>query len=777
MSKAIFILCAGLAGGLCAEPLQNIALGKACTFSRKPNYHLTRDDDDGRQLTDGKYAKDNTGCLWTRRDSVGWSGNAMGARITPKTVTVDLGADMPIRGFSWNLAFGSAGVTFPESIDIYVSSDGQEWHHVGDLLARAVARRIMPPPGYYNVYRAWADDMPCHGRYVMFLTVNAPYCFVDEIEVYRGDDALLARPMAGEPTKDPVKFHKTLLIRNRLLRDADEVGASGEIRAEVAKVQMEDFAPDFRTELPINRAQRMIFAANAARLRKSGLAKPAFWTNDRWENLSPVAVPPAEAVQVRELALEMMRGEVRGVTVNVANPTDAELTCDFTVEGFDGTTPVLCQEVVFTDMKYYRPNCSALRSGDGPHVRFPVPAGVSKQVWMSVRRPTGAAGVRRGRAVARLSDGTVLTVPLAVTVHGIDLPEAPALRVGGWDYLNGNGFAKSPATRRPSIEYLRQIGVNVAWAGKGAMPTKAAFDGKGELTGPLDFTAWDRWLRDFPGMRVYAVFANFGAEFCGEKIGTERCSRMMAAYFRAWRAHLRAAGFDGTERRVLLLPFDEPNDPRQADRILLSLRPIRAGGHPEIGAFMDPQFLEPEKIPAEFWDLCDVISPLYSQIEPSPQRMRFYAGLAAKGKEIWLYEAHGPSRIYDPVLYYRRQAWAAYALGSRVTGSQFWAFGCGGGIANSWTAYAQTRTEYSPYFVTPEGPMDAKQCEGIREGQEDFELLRLHEARFGRAETEKVVAAALEGLPYGNPDWDAPNRRHGLLDGLRVQMLRRLAGK
>ena len=766
-----------LATTLGAAPLQNIALGKVCTFMKKPNYALTCDKDDPLQLTDGKYRRDNNGCLWTSKESVGWQGAGNVMRVWPPSVMVDLGADMPIRGFSWNLAFGIAGVTFPDSIDIYVSLDGKAWHHVGDMLARAVGFRIMPPPGYYNVYRAWVDDMFCHGRYVMFVPVDDPYCFVDEIEVYRGDDSLLLRPMPGEPTTDPIKFHKTLLVRNRLRRDADAVDAPNDVRARISTVFAEDFKPDFKTILPLNDVHRAIFAANARRLKQNGIDKPALWSSERWENFSPIGVPPFGAIEKCKLSIEMMRGEVRAVTVNVVNPMDAEFVCDFRVEGFYENTPILCQEVVFTDTRQYRAVSSALVSGDGPCVSFSVPAGTSKQVWISVRRPRGAAGVRRGRVVAYATDGTVLTAPLTVTLYDIDCPQEPTLLVGGWDYLNGSGHAKNMNTRQKSINYIRDLGVRIAWATRAAMPGGAKFDGNGNLAGPLDFTAWDKWIADVPGMRVYAVYVPVNSDFLGEKVGTARCGRMIESYCRAWGEHLRERGFDGVKRRVLILPFDEPNSPAQADRILRCIRPVRAAGCPEIGIFIDPQFPQPGKVSSEFWELCDVVCPLYAGIVQEPTSIEFYSGLVAKGKKVWLYGAHGPVRIYDPVLYYRRQAWAAYMIGGRETASQFWAFGCGGGIGNSWTAYSQKGVEYSPYFVTPEGPVDSKQCEGLREGIEDFELLCLYEARFGRDATSVIVEQALDRLPYGDPDWDVPNRPHGILDQLRVMMMRRLAQK
>ena len=73
-------------------------------------------------------------------------------------------------------------------------------------------------------------------------------------------------------------------------------------------------------------------------------------------------------------------------------------------------------------------------------------------------------------------------------------------------------------------------------------------------------------------------------------------------------------------------------------------------------------------------------------------------------------------------------------------GIGFWAFGDGGGIGDSWHAYAQTYHEYSPYFVSPTGTMEAKQSEGIFEGAEDFEYLSMLKERI--AENEKANAHA-----------------------------------
>ena len=101
----------------------------------------------------------------------------------------------------------------------------------------------------------------------------------------------------------------------------------------------------------------------------------------------------------------------------------------------------------------------------------------------------------------------------------------------------------------------------------------------------------------------------------------------------------------------------------------------------------------------------------------------FYLKQRDRGKTLWLYACAGPSRLLDPVSYYRAQEWQCFTLGAK--GAFYWAFGCGGGRGDSWHAYAQPGHEYSPYYVSKTDTMAAKQSEGIREGVEDYEYFSM----------------------------------------------------
>lgn len=134
--------------------------------------------------------------------------------------------------------------------------------------------------------------------------------------------------------------------------------------------------------------------------------------------------------------------------------------------------------------------------------------------------------------------------------------------------------------------------------------------------------------------------------------------------------------------------------------------------------------------------------------------------------------AYGPSRTFDPIAYYRLQAWQAFDLGSEGSGSLFWAFGTAHGIGwNSWTAYHQKSTEYVPFFVSPDGVMPAKQSEAIRESAYDYEYLKMLSERCGRERAMRYVEEALEAYPCEDYDWDRKGRDHSVLDRLRLRIL------
>ena len=760
----VLFLSAAVCKIVLANGFVNIAIGKPVTFQREPTYFLARDPDDAKQLTDGKFA-DPANFWCDRLHCVGWQSLS----VVVACATIDLGEEMPICGFSWQFAFGRAGVEIPESINVYVSSDGVSWYFAGALLDRALTLQGVPPPTQYRVFRAHAEDMPCHGRYVRFVATQKGFVFCDELEVYRGDDSLLKEPHKGASTSDPISFERSVQLQSRLLKEAEVAGASKDVVARISQEVDVGVLAKNPTVLPVCDVQRDIWAANVTRLRNRGYEEPVLWENCRWDNLSPIEVPAASSVDAKPVTLDMMRNEVRSASVNVLNPTSQELACEFSVEGFGDDVSILPHEVLYTDSRLFRVTASALRAGQEGRVSFTVPAGVSRQVWIMVRRPRGKPGVRKGTIVVRLSNGQILRRPFHLRVRNLDFPTKQSLRVGGWDFLDA-AFVQKITNLEKVLELQRDIGMDTPWANRSTAPQNANFDESGNLVSELDFSRWDYWTQRIrPDAGAYALFWDVKDSFCGEKSGTSRFDRMVISYLKAWIAHARSKGLNG--RRILLLLVDEPSTAEKQELICRWMRPIRRAGIPEFASFEDPQFEEPWTVSKEFWDLCDVICPITSMARKNDRVFAFWKDLASQGKEIWLYSAHGPSRTFDPVSYYRMQAWVAFAIGSKETSSHFWHFTYSG---DSWHAYRQKGTEYSPYFLSEDGVMPSKQSEAIREGVEDYEYLVMLAAKIGRKKMDKLCSRVLERLPYGDPDWDVSGCDHDYLDKVRTAVLDRL---
>lgn len=170
---------------------ENVAANKPVKFDTPPNYPQTTDADDARQMTDGAFSSSTP--IWNGKETVGWVGE------TPAVFTVDLGQVRPIRGAGIHFAAGSAGVEWPASIQMFVSDTGEKYTPVGDVMQLLTAR---PPKKGYAAAWLSTDKLQTHGRFVKFSLTprnlgNGAYIFMDEIEIHRGEDEWLSRPLAA----------------------------------------------------------------------------------------------------------------------------------------------------------------------------------------------------------------------------------------------------------------------------------------------------------------------------------------------------------------------------------------------------------------------------------------------------------------------------------------------------------------------------------------------------------------------------------------------------
>ena len=796
MNARIFLLVVSGALMSWAAP-ENVALKKPYTLSPAPNYGYCTDPGDAAQVTDGIYSQ---GYFWTQKSTVGWN------NVAPVYVTIDLGKTEPIRGVSWSCAAGVAGVTWPECLYVLVSDDKKTWTCLGDLCESGTADH-QPPEKGYALFRYATDKLQGRGRYVCIVAADQPFCFVDEIEVWRGDDAWLSGELPGQKVDDPKAFYTQARIRSgvaaRLRADLAAILAQTETRSDAEafaalktraaalKEQIPAFADSLpaeqKTVLPYGALHEAILALHAPVLQAAGVKSPLVWQSDRWSPLTLTALPPSHA-GAEKVALDLMRGEVRGEVFNITNPDAAPLDVALAVRGLPAAISLEVCEVLFTDTQNRTPIASALKRlspDEKGMMRVRVPGGCTRQVWLSCRRPGGAARTYDGVVGIASADGRFAKeLALQVRIRNLDFPKRPTLHVGGWDYVQGKAdYYRAPGNLEANLALMRDLYVDSPWATSAVFPQGAKFDGDGSLLNEsaLDFSEWDAWVTRWHGAREYCVFFGVEASFNGEKMGTPRFNAMVGAWLGAWTRHLKAQGLSSDQLVILLV--DEPHELKQDAVIVAWASAVRAAKL-DVVLFEDPTYEDPSKGDPAMFAASDVLCPNTPMMVQQGEPFRaFYRQRREAGKTLWLYSCSGPAKLLDPVAYHRAQAWLAFQMGAE--GSFYWAFGCGGGIGDSWHAYAQAYAEYSPYFVGPDGVMESKHSEAIREGVQDYEYLRMlrdaaakakpsggHAAWAARANAALTdgVAEAVKAVTPTNLFWSVEKDRTAM-DAVRVRVL------
>jgi hypothetical protein len=339
-----------VAAGAAAAPAHaNVAKGCPYALDPQPSYGYCTDADDKAQLTDGLYT---SGYFWTQKSTVGWT------HARPVTITLDLGADVPVRGLSYNTAAGVAGVEFPTSIMALISVDGRSFHSLGDLVALSMAHGI-PTPGEYALHRFWTDSLKAHGRYLkLFIDPAGAYCFVDEIEVFRGEDAWAALPLPGEEIRYPMEYFQDNLfdaaVKRRIGYDLEaaravvtaaglEAGLLGALKQEIAAIEkaigeIPQLDPaGFRSVFPLNDLHARVYALYGAVRSARGIPPLTVWGANPWDFLQPADLP--EKAPAATLAIAAMRGETRAGAINLSNNTPKPMRAKLTFAGLPGGAP------------------------------------------------------------------------------------------------------------------------------------------------------------------------------------------------------------------------------------------------------------------------------------------------------------------------------------------------------------------------------------------------------------------------------------------------------
>ena len=787
LALSVNMAAAGAGGAELPPGLVNIALGKPYAFGSPPNYGLCTDAGDTAQLTDGVYTK---GLFWSEKSTVGWGGQRV-------AVTVDLGTVQPIRGVSYNTAAGAAEVLWPELILVMVSDDGKTYYVAGDLVALSAAHGAPPAEGHYAVHRYWTDQLATHGRFVkLVIEKRGPYTFVDEIEVYRGNDAWVGQPRTGRKSEDTMELHKeavmTLHVRQRLTDDLKAVretlkNVAGKEQLERELAGIEQLIPGvqapplegFRAILPLNDLHKRIFAVQASVWRANGVKPLAVWQKNRWDMLSPTEPLSGGA----KVDLVMMRNEWRSAAFNLSNAGASPATLRLSITGLPGGRNPKCvsvRDVPFTDTKSGVPVAAALpeAESDGANYLFQIESGMTRQVWLTFNSKDIPAGDYEGQVVA---EPGAIRIPVRLKVCPIALPDQPTLHLGGWDYTDASSmFDVTEQNRSALIRHLQEHCVDTPWASSSVMPN-GKYDKDGTMIEPPDAKSFKSWIERWPNARNYFVFSCVGEQFAGFEMGTPPFKQAVASWINWWAGQL--AKWNVKPEQLGLLLVDEPGTPQQ-DKVIVEYGKVIRAAQPKVIVWEDPIWLDPQKGSPEMFAASTILCPqLPMWVSQGKPFADFYAKQREAGKELWFYTCSGPGRLLDPYACHRMQQWFCWQYGAK--GSCFWAFG-DSSDASSWNEYISKSGAYTPVFLDARTVTPGKHMEAIREGMEDYEYLRM--LRDGLAELQKkgasgkavvaaeaLLASAAERVTAclkqpSDINWREPKDR-SIADQVRVEIL------
>ena len=752
----VLLLCVrGNPAMAASTELDNIARGTRYTFSKPPSYSLCTDEGDATDLTDGvRSGQGPESGFWTEKSTVGWA-HPRG----PVIITMDLGKVEPISGAAVCTASGGAGVSLPLSIVIEVSDDNQTFYTVGDMVHLG-EERWPPAYGTYSPHVYRTTTLRTRGRYVRFVCLASNiFLFFDEIEVYRGEDIWPAEGLASPSGGEEEWLDRTRLTRigcsRRIRQDLEQVedevaradlvpGAKEEadallagIREELGTLTWPADARDFKAILPLNPLHARVFAIYGRLLQANGLAPMTVWHTPRYRLLPLLAKPEGD---LTSLQVSMMSGERRAEVINLTNASATPRTVQLQLKGL----PARIQQVEYVDTREAKPVASALHPVNQQNGNWitTVPAGMTRQIWFSFEPADLEAGQHEG-TIAITSGDFAQDVPIVLDISPIRFPASPRLTTAMWDYAVDAMYGvtdQNQAAVRDAV--LGDSILNGMWAPANRLPWPPSADAEGNLTGDIDFTMWDEYVRYWPGKRLYAVFAAFNAQtrFLGLEPGTPPFDRAVSQWAAKWAAHNRELGLEPGQAAVLFI--DEPTDAEWFEATYRWAKAFRDGSR-EITVFNDPSGHHLDQdFGAELVEASDIVCPTVSHFGlASPRIKEELRGLHKRGKDLWFYMCSGPVRQYD-TSYYRLQPWHCFQ--NNAVGSGFWALGDNGN-GDSWNEYwSVARTAYTPFFLGEKEIATSKHWEALREGVADYEYLAMLRDRVAALRARGVADPALQ---------------------------------
>ena len=505
------------------------------------------------------------------------------------------------------------------------------------------------------------------------------------------------------------------------------------------------------------------------------------WDKSPWDNVLPVQFPPDAPRECKALALTMGQNEYESCSVAMVNLSEGELNVDVSLK--DLALPIVLRQAMWaTDLDGAKVN-DALPLLEGS---LTIPSGESREVWLTVHTRDQAAGDYR-TSIEVASQDTAVTIPLAVTVHPVALPDDKPLYTFYWDELVPEWCGAELA--QAYVEDMRRHYVNVArthpW------PLRMKFDAAGEPT--CDYTDMDEVLDAYRLLDPKLIVFWLGAENYLEK-QKDFFSDAWKLRFKTWLTgfvkHLEARGW-GYDR-FAMNPYDERLGPKVC-RMVKLIKEI----DPEIRIYVNATGQTEDDVRniapyVDIWDpyLYDYMNrPGYDRLYEVKKTAADFLRKSVADEFFWTYANPPGSRpkAAPPYRDYRVPVWQAWELGMRGFG--YWVYSYKTHWDNhkhskdgpGWAVvYLANADDAPPGISKKELVVPGKRWEATREGVEDYVYLYMLREAIQAAEERGVQGTALEQartvLREGPRRVLADAEDHARADAEKEQVIKAIVG-
>ncbi len=724
----ILMLVSGSATAQVPRPTagKNLALGKACIFTPPPDYHQNKADHKPHELTDGLYVP---GCAWAEQGTVGWGTG----RRRLFMIDIDLGAAYPIGKITFNSVTGSAQVTFPAAVLVFVSTDGKQYDLLCDVLTESL------PQNKPLTHRFIADNLRGWGRYVrLAILPGVFYSFSDEIEIMKGTHTrqqaryISEKPIPAEEVKNyAIELKGWVDQKNAtlpLLREADDAVtarsklldnssliAAGrkQIDKERVRIGTERLVAevDYSQGPPYRQWDRRAFQVVARLNSEIWRGQPVvIWQKNKWEWLRPLEAPAVRktGAQVR---VDMMNNEwaTSGFIVTSASDEPVELT--LTASDFGGPQTVSSDgimrisHVVHAEARGYNYRDDPIVPLDGGVVMLQ--PGVSKRIWLTFK--TRGMNLNPGPYTSTVNVSVngkqVSSVPVELRIWPLRFPDEVSLYSVSWV-----AFSNRPSIVGHEDAAIQDLQDHYSYTAlvmeHGYMP-RPTVDAEGNFTKPLDFTKMDRILDMNPECRLWLLWTGFefwGNEKMGTKeFGTPAWENSFTQYVTQIRDHLEKKGIG--KKQFAWWWTDEPGA-EEWEEVDFPASKLLKKIDPEMLVWADPSTPDDKQLRASL-PYVDILcmSSIRDVLNETKLKSWHYVCASEKNAAPW---------------YYRGMGWKAWKNGLGGIGMWVYADRNNGTFSD----YVDGAS-YAMVYKGDKGPISSKRWEAWRQGIADYEYLRM----------------------------------------------------